>query len=122
VTFVDTPALLTYLDRDAARHEEVVASSIRVFQEGRALTHNCVLVETEALTHRRLGARVARRLLEDVVPILEIVWVDARLHEAAAAAHLRGNRQSSARSRLPAATRRARARRCTPRPAFPRLR
>jgi uncharacterized protein len=89
VTFVDTSALLAFLDRDASRHEEVVASLAGVFRERSGVTHNYVLVETEALAHRRLGAGVARRLLEDVIPVLEIVWINAELHGAAVTAHLR---------------------------------
>jgi predicted nucleic acid-binding protein len=95
VTFVDTSALLAFLDRDAARHEEVVASMADVLRARRALTHNYVLIETEALAHRRLGAGVVRRLLEDVVPALEIVWVDAELHAAAVTARLRSLRRRS---------------------------
>ena len=95
MNFVDTSALLTFLDRDAARHEEVVASLAGVFAERSGVTHNYVLVETEALARRRLGAGVARRLLEEVVPVLEIVWVDAELHAAAVTAHLRALRRRS---------------------------
>lgn len=93
--FVDTSALLAFLDRDAARHEEVVASVDAVFRNRDGLTHNYVLVETEALAHRRLGASVARRLLEEVVPALEVVWVDAELHTSAVTAHLRALRRRS---------------------------
>ncbi len=95
MTFVDTSALLAFLDRDATRHEEVVASLSGVFRERSGITHNYILIETEALAHRRLGAGVARRLLEDVVPVLEIVWVDAELHAAAVTAHLRALRRRS---------------------------
>ena len=95
MTFVDTSALLAFLDRDAARHEEVVAKSVELFRRRRAVIHNYVLIETEALARRRLGAAVARRLLEDVAPVLEIVWVDAALHEAAVTAHLRSLRRRS---------------------------
>lgn len=95
MTFVDTSALLAFLDRDAARHEEVVACGVEIFRERRAVTHNYVLIETAALTHRRLGAGVARRLLEDVAPILEIVWVDAELHTSAVTAYLRSLRRRS---------------------------
>jgi predicted nucleic acid-binding protein len=93
VTFVDTSALLAFLDRDASRHEEVVASLVGVFRERSGVTHNYVLIETEAVAHRRLGAGVSRRLLEDVVPALEIDWVDAELHAAAVTAHLRALRR-----------------------------
>ncbi len=95
MTFVDTSALLAFLDRDADRHGEVVASSAEIFAERRAITHNYVLIETVALAHRRLGAAVARRLLEDVVPVLEIVWIDAELHAAAVTAYLRSLRRRS---------------------------
>ena len=93
--FVDTSALLAFLDRDATRHEEVVTSLAGVFGERSGVTHNYVLIETEALAHRRLGAGVARRLLEDVVPVLKIVFVDAELHAAAVTAHLRALRRRS---------------------------
>ena len=95
MNFVDTSALLTFLDRDAARHEEVVASLAGVFAERSGVTHNYVLVETEALARRRLGAGATRRLLEDVIRVLEIVWVDAELHAAAVTAHLRALRRRS---------------------------
>lgn len=95
MTFVDTSGLLAFLDRDATRHEQVVASLAEILAARRGVTHNYVVVETEALAHRRLGGRVARRLLEDVAPLLEVVWVDADLHAAAVAAHLRALRRRS---------------------------
>ena len=95
MTFVDTSALLAFLDRDAPRHREVVASAARAFRQRQAVTHNYVLVETEALAHRRLGAGAVRRLLRDVVPVLRVVWIDLALHEAAASAHLQTLRRGS---------------------------
>lgn len=93
--FLDTSGLLAFLDRDAAQHERVRASMAQLLRDRDVITHNYVLVETEALAHRRLGGRVVRVLLEDVVPALEVVWVDAKLHDAAAAAHLRALRRRS---------------------------
>jgi predicted nucleic acid-binding protein len=95
VIFVDTSALLAFLDRDALRHEEVASTFADVLRKRRALTHNYVVVETEALAHRRLGGTVTRRLLEDVVPTLEVAWVDQPLHAAAVAAHVRSLRRRS---------------------------
>lgn len=88
MTFLDTSALLAFLDRDAEQHGRVRESMARVLRDRDAITHNYVLVETEALAHRRLGARAVRALLEDVVPALDVVWVDADLHGAAVVAHL----------------------------------
>lgn len=96
---VDTSALLAYLDRDALRHAEIVAAMYAAFAERKALTHNYVLLETEALTRRWLGAVVARRLLEDVAPILEVAWVDASTERRPLAClpHPGGARRSSTR-------------------------
>jgi predicted nucleic acid-binding protein len=95
LTFLDTSGLLAFLDRDASQHDRVRESMERVLRDHDAITHNYVLVETEALAHRRLGGRAARALLEGVVPALQVVWVDAELHEAGVAAHLRALRRRS---------------------------
>ena len=95
MTFVDTSALLAFLDRDAARHDAVRVALATILGEGNGVTHNYVVVETEALAHRRLGGAVARRLLEDVVPLLEVTWVDAELHASAVSTHLATLRRRS---------------------------
>jgi uncharacterized protein len=88
VTFVDTSALLAFLDRDARHHGQVVEALSRVLAERSGVTHNYVIVETEALVHRRHGAGPARTLLQDIVPLLEIAWITPELHAAAVDAHL----------------------------------
>lgn len=88
MTFVDTSALLAFLDRDAARHSDVVEAMTPVLAQRTGVTHNYVIVEAEALVHRRHGAAPARRLLEDVVPLLQLAWIDPDLHAAAVEAHL----------------------------------
>lgn len=88
MTFVDTSALLAFLDRDAARHSEVVAAMTPLLAERTGVTHNYVLVETEALVHRRHGHASARKLLTDIVPLLEVTWVTSRLHARAVETHL----------------------------------
>lgn len=83
MTFVDTSALLAFLDRDAASHQGVVAAMTWLLSKRQAVTHNYAVLETEALTRRRLGTAVARRLLEDVAPVMDVVWVDVDLHRVA---------------------------------------
>jgi predicted nucleic acid-binding protein len=95
VTFVDTSALLAFLDRDDASHAPVVDSLTPILAERRGITHNYVVIETAALAQRRLGGRVAQRLLEDVLPLLEVTWVDSELHAAAVVTHLRELRRRS---------------------------
>jgi predicted nucleic acid-binding protein len=53
------------------------------------------VIETEALARHRLGGRVAQRLSDDVIPLLEVTWVDAELHAAAVATHVRALRRRS---------------------------
>lgn len=88
MTFVDTSVLLAYLDRDATRHADAVEAMRPVLTQRTGVTHNYVIVEAEALIHRRHGATPARHLLEDVVPLLDIAWVGPDLHAAAVEAHL----------------------------------
>jgi len=88
VTFVDTSALLAFLDRDATRHADVVEAMTPALAQRAGVTHNYVIVEAEALVHRRHGANPARRLLEDIVPLLDVAWIDPELHTAAVEAHL----------------------------------
>lgn len=95
MTFVDTSAMLAFLDRDAAQHAPVVESLATILAERRGVTHNYVVIEAEALAHRRLGGAVARRLLEDVIPLLEVAWIEPEVHTAAVVAHLRALRRRS---------------------------
>ena len=88
MTFVDTSALYAFLDRDGDRHDEVVAAMAPLLAERRGVTHNYVVVEAEALAKRRLGGAVARRLLRDVVPLIDVAWITPELHARAVESHL----------------------------------
>jgi predicted nucleic acid-binding protein len=92
-TFVDTSALYAALDRDDDAHG-VVAPVLRTLLETEELlTSSHVVVETAALVQRRLGAEATRDLLERLVPVLEVTWVDESLHRAGAAALLASGRR-----------------------------
>ena len=85
--FVDTSALLAYLDADQPRHADVAEAWRRAMEDRDSLvTSNYVLVETFALVQRRLGLDAARALAGDLVPLLRPLWVDEELHAAATAA------------------------------------
>jgi len=87
--FVDTSALYALLDRDDRRHAEAAAIWGRLVEEARPLTtHSYVLVEAFALVQRRLGPAAVKALQNDVVPLLDVIWVDEALHRAATEALL----------------------------------
>ena len=56
-----------------------------------AVTHSSIIVETAALVQRRLGMAAVRTLLDDLLPLFDVVWVDAELHAQAATALLAAN-------------------------------
>lgn len=97
--FVDTSAIYAVLDADDANHESA-ASAVQRLLDGEAsgelsaLTHSSVIVECVALVQRRLGMDATRALLDDLIPLLSIVWVDESLHAAAATALLAAKRRS----------------------------
>ncbi len=92
--FVDTSAILPYLDRSDGDHAEVVSAWNRAFAAADQLfTSNYVLVETHALVQRRLGMQAVRDLVSTLLPLLHIRWVDEDLHAAAEAALLTSGRR-----------------------------
>lgn len=89
VTLADTSALYAYLDERDANHAAARDAFRSLLEAGERLTtHNYVVVETCALVQRRLGALAVRALLEDILPVIEIRFVDESIHRMAAAAML----------------------------------
>ncbi|MBI3361893.1 MAG: PIN domain-containing protein [Chloroflexi bacterium] len=91
---VDTSAFLAVLNADDENHE----SAKRLWtelnnQQINLVCNNYVLVETFALAQHRLGMPAVRALQEDVVPVLQIEWVDESAHHAAVTAMLTAARR-----------------------------
>ena len=92
--FVDTSALIAFLDTDQPRHADVIDAWNRAVGEERLLaTSNYVLLEAFALVQRRLGQEAMRALADILVPMLRPLWIDEELHAAAVAALLAANRR-----------------------------
>jgi predicted nucleic acid-binding protein len=87
--FVDTSALLALLDGGDDNHAAAVAAwTTLAAQSARLVTSNYVVVETTAVAQRRLGIDAVRTLVGDVIPVLDVVFVDEVTHAAAAGALL----------------------------------
>jgi predicted nucleic acid-binding protein len=85
IVFVDTSAVYALLDADDSNHERAFGTTARLL--GRELvTHSYVVVELASLVRRRLGADAAARLIDDVLPAIEVIDVDASLRSRALAA------------------------------------
>jgi predicted nucleic acid-binding protein len=92
--FVDTSALFAVLDADDDNH----ATARRLWpelldQHEELVCSNYVLVEAFALLQRRLGIGAARVLQAEVIPVLQVQWVDEPLHAAGVAALLTAARR-----------------------------
>lgn len=93
--FIDTSAFFALLDADDAHRRRARAHLEDVLAAGvDLLTHEYVVVETTALVQRRLGLQALRRLVDDLLPIVEVAWVDESLHGEAREALLAAGRQN----------------------------
>lgn len=92
--FVDTSALLALLDADDTEHADAVAAWAALAAEGAPLvTSNYVIVETTAVAQHRLGLDAVRSLVREILPVIEVAFIDAAIHEAAVAAFLAAGRR-----------------------------
>ena len=91
--FVDTSALLAYLDANDESHLEAVSHWQRLF-DGivagglQGITHYGVVLEASALVQRRLGMDPLERLHGVLFGSLAVEWVDETLHTRAVTALL----------------------------------
>ena len=94
MTFVDTTAIYAILDRSDANH--VVARKCwfsLVDSDAPLFTTNYVIVESCALARSRLGLDAVHAIQEDLLPLVEVVWVDEASHSQAMTALLTAQRR-----------------------------
>ena len=87
--FVDTSALYATRSSTDKEHAAVrVAWRMLSEHKQRPITSNYGLLETMALVGRRLGLQAIRDLQTQLVPVLQVHWVDELTHERAVSALL----------------------------------
>jgi predicted nucleic acid-binding protein len=92
--FVDTSAFLAILNADDQNHDLAKqAWTDLVNQDALLICTNYVLVETFALVQHRLGMQAVRVLQEDVLPIVNIEWMNDVYHGAGVSAMLTAGRR-----------------------------
>lgn len=93
-TFIDTSAFLAIFAIDDRFHPLAAPTWERlILDEEQLVTNNYVLLETLTLLQRRLGINAARSFQLNVLPSLQIRWVDQTLHDRAMAALLATNQR-----------------------------
>lgn len=92
--YVDTSAFIAVLDRDDANHKKADRAWRELVRSEETLVcSNYILVETFALAQHRMGIAAARVFQEDIIPVLEIDWVDENGHQAGTAGVLSAGRK-----------------------------
>lgn len=92
--FVDTAALYALADASDPNHTAARAALEQLrAADSELVTHEYVLVETTALIQRRLGLAALRLFVDGLLPVVEVIWVDAHLHTEAREALLAAGRR-----------------------------
>ena len=93
--FIDTSAFYALLDRDDANHEAAKGAWTKILNaESTLVTSNYVLVETFALLQSRLGMIAVRAFQEDILPIINLEFVNLETHRSGTAALLAASKRS----------------------------
>ena len=93
--FIDTSAFFALLDNDDAQHSAAKRVWKELLQEDRTLlTSNYVLVECFALIQNRLGLRAVRDFQENIMPLIQVEYVDLEMHRAGVSALLAASRRN----------------------------
>ena len=93
--FIDTAAFLAVLNADDRFHHpasqawsEILSSDTPIFSS------NYVILETTALLQHRFGIKALRLFESDILPVVEIAWVDETIQKQGMSALLAANRRN----------------------------
>lgn len=82
--FIDTSAFYALIDRLDLHHAEASDLwSSMLNQNDRLLTSNYVTMETLSLIQKRIGSDAAYVWYRDILAMLDMIWIDRRLHRLA---------------------------------------
>lgn len=79
--FLDTSALYAIIDKNDRYHKRAQNRIAKLIGENDDLvTSNYILVETLALLQHRLRFQAAKDFIDQIVPLLSVIWIDRRIH------------------------------------------
>lgn len=93
--FVDTSALFSLIGTEEVMSKIAVDIWEHIAQvENELFTNNYVVVECLSLVQRRLGLEFVRYLQMEILPLLEVDWLDEEQHTLAVQQILKSNRRN----------------------------
>ena len=94
MVFIDTSAFLAILDADDKYHKKAKEKWAEFISlEETLFCNNYILVETFALVQNRLGMKALRTFNDDILPLVNIDWVEESTHKAGVSALLTASRK-----------------------------
>jgi predicted nucleic acid-binding protein len=94
IAFIDTSAFFALLDREDSNNRKAKNILERILiPQNTLLTSNYVVVESFSLIQHRLGLQAVREFHEDMLPLINIEWIDKAVHEAGISALLTASRK-----------------------------
>ncbi|MBE3090507.1 MAG: type II toxin-antitoxin system VapC family toxin [Actinobacteria bacterium] len=94
-TFIDTSAFFAILDSGDEFHKESKDTFLRLIEDKEIFhSSNYIVIETMVLIQNRLGLDALRAFQDDIVPIINIHWVDERIHNIAVSSLLIARRKN----------------------------
>lgn len=92
--FTDTSAFFALLDRDDANHAKAKKAWTDLLgRDDTLITSNYVIVESSALVQHRLGIEALRGFYEDMLPLINVEWIDESVHRSGISALLAAARR-----------------------------
>ncbi|MBI4690471.1 MAG: PIN domain-containing protein [Nitrospirae bacterium] len=92
--FVDTSAFYALLDRDDSFHKNAKRVWLDILTpENTLITSNYILVESYSLIQHRLGMDAVRIFQEDILPLINIEWINSEIHKSGVSALLTSSKR-----------------------------
>lgn len=93
--YIDTSAFLAMVNSDDPNNE-IALQTWKTLVENREkiICNNYILIESIALIQRRLGLEAVATLHNEIIPVIQIDWLDEKLHNTIMQAVISTNRRA----------------------------
>jgi uncharacterized protein len=93
--FIDTAALLALLNANDKFHEPARQTWFEILSSDSFLfSSNYIILETSTLLQHRFGLDAVRLFETDILPVIQVTWIDEAIHQQAVGALLVANRRN----------------------------